>query len=116
MKFSYKIIIAVVLLLVVGAFLYVNGWFSGSKDTHPPCDQLPNIAKANEALDENKDLAKKLKELDEGITVEVGTPCSDDQNRGLIIVTYDSKEERNSIDDLLRSSNGFGVPVYLVKR
>lgn len=117
MKSSYKIIIVVVVgLLLVGGVLLLNGWFSGSKDTHPPCEQLPSVDEAADALDNHQDLSEEIEALGDGITVEVGLPCSDDQSRGLVMVKYNSKAERNAIDGLLSQSNGFGVPVHLVKR
>ncbi|WP_163117124.1 hypothetical protein [Bacillus subtilis] len=118
MKSTTKIIIGVVvgLLLVVGVVAFLNGWITGSRDTHPPCDQLPNVTEANEALAKNQDLVEEIKALGDGITVKVGKPCSDDQNRGLVLVSYDSKSEHDAISDLLSQRDGFGVPVHLVKR
>lgn len=118
MKLSPKLIISVVvgLLSVVGALAFLIGWFSGSKDEHPPCDQLPSVAEATEALASNQDLAKEIKALGDGIEVEVGKPCPDDRNRGLVMVSYDSKSERDAIADLLGRRDGFGAPVHLVKR
>lgn len=118
MKSIYKIIIGVVacLILAVGAVAFLKGWIPISRDTHPPCDQLPTVAEASAALAGHQDLAEEIKALGDGIEVEVGKPCPDDQDRGLIMVTYGSKAERDAIADLLSRSEGFGVPVYLVKR
>ena len=118
MKSSTKIIIGIVvgLLLVVGAVALLNGWIPVSRDTHPPCDQLPTVAEVTEALASRQGLAEEIKALDDNITVEVGKPCPDDQNRGLVMVSYGSKSERDAIADLLSRRDGFGVPVHLVKR
>ncbi|MDA7028536.1 hypothetical protein PJ311_18520 [Bacillus sp. CLL-7-23] len=118
MKSSSKIMIGVVvgLLLVVGAAALLNGWIPLSRDTHPSCDKLPTVAEANAALTRHQDLAEEIKSLGDSIDIEVGKPCPDDQNRGLIMVRYGSKSERNTISDLLSRRNGFGVPVHLVKR
>lgn len=119
MKSTSKIIISVIvgLLLLAGAFAFINGWITTSpKDTHPPCDQLPTVAEATAALDNHRNFAKEIEKLGDGIKVEVGKPCSDDQERGLVLVRYDSKSERDAINNLLSSSEGFGVPVHLVKR
>jgi len=117
MKSGTKIIIGVVgLLLVVGAVALLNGWIPVSRDTHPPCDQLPTVAEVNAALTSHQDLAEEIKALSNDITVEVGKPCSDDQDRGLVMVSYGSKSERDAIADLLSRRDGFGVPVHLVKR
>lgn len=119
MKSTSKIIISVIvgLLMVVGDFAFLNGWITGSpKDTHPPCDQLPSVAEATAALDNHENLAKEIEKLGDGIKVEVGKPCQDDQERGLILVSYDLKSERDAISNLLSRSEGFGVPVHLKKR
>lgn len=117
MKSSTKAILVVVtLLLIFGAFALLNGWFSGSKSAHPPCDQLPSLERVTKELANHQDLAEKIKALGDDITVEVGQPCSDDQDRGLIMISYGSKSERNAIDNLLSRSEGFGAPAYLVKR
>ncbi|AST90137.1 MULTISPECIES: hypothetical protein [Sutcliffiella] len=117
MKSSSKIMIGVVfLLLVVLAFALLNGWFPVSRDTHPPCEQLPTTAEATSALASNESLAEEIKALGDGITVEVGKPCNDDQERGLVLVSYSTKSERDAISDLLSRREGFGVPVHLVKR
>lgn len=105
------------LLLLVGAFAFINGWITAlPNDTHPPCNQLPTVAEASAALDNHKNIAKEMENLGDGIKVEVGKPCSDDLERGLILVSYDSKSERDAINNLLSRSEGFGVPVHLVKR
>ncbi|MCY8550057.1 hypothetical protein [Bacillus haynesii] len=118
MKSATKIIIGVVvgLLLVVGTVAFLNGWITVSRDTHPPCDQLPNVTEANAALARHQDLVEEIKALGDDITVEVGKPCPDDQNRGLVKVSYGSRSEHDAISDLLSRRDGFGVPVHLVKR
>ncbi|GIN86166.1 hypothetical protein J6TS2_25520 [Heyndrickxia sporothermodurans] len=118
MKSATKIIIGIVvgLLLVVGAVALLNGWIPVSRDTHPSCDQLPTVAEATAALASHQGLAKEVKALGDGIAVEVGTPCPDDQDRGLVMVSYGSRSERDAITDLLSRRDGFGVPVHLVKR
>lgn len=116
MKLTYKIIgIVAVLLLVAGAVALLNGWVPVTRDTHPPCDQLPTVAEATAALASHQGLAEEIIALGDGITVEVGKPCPD-QDRGLILVSYGTRSERDAIAGLLSRSEGFGVPVYLVKR
>lgn len=119
MKTTSKIIISVIvgLLLLLGGIAFINGWITASpKDTHPPCDQLPTVAEATTSLDNHKNFAKEIEKLGDGIKVEVGKPCPDDRERGLVLVRYDSKSERDAISNLLSRSEGFGVPVHLVKR
>lgn len=119
MKSTTKIMISVMvgLLLLAGALTFINGWITLSpKDTHPPCDQLPTVAEATAALDNHENFAKEIEKLGDGIKVEVGKPCPDDQERGLVLVKYDLKSERDAINDLLSRSEGFGVPIHLVKR
>lgn len=118
MKSTTKIIIGVVigLLLAVGTIAFLNGWITVSRDTHPPCDQLPNVTEADAALSRHQDLVEEIKALGDDITVEVGKPCPDDENRGLVMVSYGSRFEHDAISDLLSRRDGFGVPVHLVKR
>jgi len=118
MKSTYKIIISVVacLIMIVGAVAFLRGWVPLSGDTHPPCGQLPTVAEATAALADHQDLAEEIKALGDGIEVEVGKPCPGNQDRGLIMVSYGSKAERDAIADLLSRREGFGAPVYLVKR
>lgn len=116
MKSIYKIIIGVVAGLLLVGVAHLNGFFPSSRDTHPPCDQLPTVAEATAALAGHQDLAEEIKALGDGIEVEVGKPCPNDQDRGLIMVSYGSKSERDAIADLLSRSEGFGAPVHLVKR
>ncbi|GEN31519.1 hypothetical protein HNQ35_001930 [Cerasibacillus quisquiliarum] len=118
MKSSLKITISVIigLVLILGGFGLLNGFFSGEKDAHPPCEQLPKKEKAIEALNSHQTLVEEIKALGDGIEVEVGTPCSDDKDRGLVMIIYDSKSERDAISTLLGNREGFGVPIHLVKR
>jgi len=111
-----NIIVAVIILLIVsGFYMLLNGFFSRVKDTHPPCDQLPTVEEANVALVEHEIFVKEIEALGEYIEVKVGQPCADDKSRGLIKVNYKTKSERDAIQDLLSHSEGLGVPVYLEK-
>lgn len=118
MKLTAKIIISAAgLLLCAGIFAVINGWIPSSpKDTHPPCEQLPTVTEATTALDNHEEFALAIERQGEGITVEVDRPCPDDQERGLILVKYALKSERDDINQFLSNSEGFGVPVHLVKR
>jgi len=117
MKKVFKSMIIVIgILIVVSAFAYTNGWFSVTKDTHPPCGQLPNVNKVTKELADHQELAEEVKTMGENIAVEVGKPCSNDQSQALIQVRYDKKSERDAISNLLSRRDGFGVPVHLVKR
>lgn len=111
-----SIVVVVGLLFGVGILAVLNGWFTISKDTHPPCDRLPSVVEATEALANHQDLAQEIRALGDNIEVNVGKPCDDDRNRGLVIVSYISKSEHKAVSDFLTRSEGFGVPVYLVKR
>lgn len=117
MKSIYKKIIVVVgLLLTAGVFMFLNGWLSSTKYTHPPCDQLPNVKKVEKALESHQDFVEAIIALGDNIEVTVGKLCSDDKNRALIKVNFHSTSERDAISDFLGSSEGFGVPVHMVKR
>jgi len=106
----------VVSLLIVVFVMFLNGGIPVSKDTHPPCEQLPTVADVTVALAENQDLAKQIQSIGNDIVVEVGKPCTDAKERGLVLVSYGSKVDRDAIANLLSRSKGFGVPVHLEKR
>jgi hypothetical protein len=120
MKSSYKIIIIVFVcfFLILGIFLYLNGWISisGSKETHPPCEQLPSSSEVTKALDNHQDLSEEIQGISDAVTVENGSPCNEDENQSLVLIKYASEEEHDSIQEILSSNDGFGVPVHLEKR
>lgn len=110
-------IILIVMIIIAGVFAYTNGLFPiGSKDTHPPCNQLPSVKEATDALATHQELAEKIEAVHTDITVEVGKPCSGDETRGLVLVTYAKGKQRDAIHNILKVSEGFGVPVHLVKQ
>lgn len=117
MKVIYKqIFIGVIsLLIVVGLFMLLNGFFSKGKDTHPPCDQLPTVEETTDVLAEHEVFIKEIEALGEYIEVKLGRPCGEDQNRGLIKINYKTKPEYDAVRDFLTRSEGIGVPVYLEK-
>lgn len=117
MKLTSKLIVVVVgLLLIIGLLMWLMGLFSVSKDAHPPCDQLPTVAEVSTALTSNQAFIEDIELLGEKIIVELGQPCMDDQEKGLVIVSYKKKSDRAAIVDYLSDSEGIGVPVHLVKR
>lgn len=117
MKLNFKVIIGIIsILLIISVIAYINGWFSSSRDTHPPCNQLPNMAEASMALENHQHLADEIKALGDDITIEVLNPCGKDDNRGLIVVKYHSKSDRDAVRELLKNREGFGAPVHLEKR
>ncbi|NMA74667.1 MAG: hypothetical protein GX963_11010 [Bacteroidales bacterium] len=119
MKTSNKkniIIVGVIVLLLVVGLAFSNGSFSSPRDTHPPYDQLPSVEEATEALAKNQALAKEIEALGDGIVLEVSKPFPEHQDRGLIVVRYATRSQRNAIADLLGQREGFGVPVHLKKR
>lgn len=115
-KKTKKIIIGIVAGLLVVGVVFLNGLFQSPRDIYPPYDKLPTVAEATAALAEHQDLAEEIKALGNGIVVEVGTPYPDHPDRGLIMVSYSTRNERNAIVDLLSQRDGFGVPVHLMKR
>ncbi|MBU5440326.1 hypothetical protein KQI42_20225 [Tissierella sp. MSJ-40] len=118
MKLTFKKIICIIIILFLGvAFALINGWLPiSSKNTHPPCDQLPSVAEVTEALADHKSFVKEIESLGRNIQVEVGLPCSDNQDRALIQIKYKSKSEEKAIRNLIEINEGFGVPIHLVKR
>ncbi len=118
MKLKSKVVIGVaVAAIVVGmGAVVLYGVIPTSNDAHPPCDQLPTVAEATSGLAANRGLAEEIEGVGDGVTVEVGKPCSDGEDRGLVKVTYESSSERDAIRDVLMRGDGFGVPVQLEER
>lgn len=116
MKFRLVIVVGACAVLLVGvaALAVLGGVFVTSRDTHPPCEELPTRAEAAAGLARHRALADEIEALGKGVSVRVGTPCSDGQDRALIEVTYGSDAQRDAIRDLLARRDGFGVPVHLV--
>src|SRR5690625_4966385 len=94
-KFIIGVSFVVVSLMIVGAVVLLNGGIPVSRDTHPPCEQLPTLKEATVALAENQVFAEEIQALGNGIMVEVGNPCLDEQDRGLVMVKYNLRSERD---------------------
>lgn len=109
-------ILTIILLLAGGGWMLLNGYFSSASSTYPACTQLPTVETAEKALAEHKNFAEEIKKIGDHIEVKVGTSCTEDQTRGLIEVIYKTKAEHKAIDELFGQREGFGVPVYLVKK
>lgn len=118
MTLASKIVIGAVAVAVLGAggAAVFGGVFPMSENTHPPCEELPTRAEATAALDRNRTLVADLEKLGRDISVGVGTPCPEGQDRALIQVTYGSDKEHEAVGDLLVRRDGFGVPVHLVEK
>lgn len=107
--------VAVVALLAVAAvgtgFVRLPG---AAVSERPPCDQLPDRATVADALTERTELVRKLEDVGEGVRVRAITPCAD-EDRSLVEVGFSTGDEREGIDQVLQSNDGFGVPVQLVR-
>lgn len=102
--------------IAVGAAVVLGVGLPTTRDTHPPCEQLPTIAAATAALARNQPLADDIEALGDGISVRVGTPCPAGQDRALIEVAYRQRSQRDAIASLLARRDGFGVPVHLSRQ
>jgi len=98
-------------LLVGTGVLLLGGFFPGSDEARPPCEQLPTEAAVRQALTGHGELTRRIEALGEGVTVEVATPCPDD--RALIEISFGNSAEHDAISEFLRKNDGFGVPVSL---
>lgn len=112
-----KVVLGVVTVAVIGAgaAAVLGGAFASSKDSYPPCEQLPTAAEASAALTGHQALADEIEALGTGISVKVGKPCPSGQDRALIEVAFGKESQREAIGDLLGRRDGFGVPVRLVE-
>ncbi|MCS6711597.1 hypothetical protein JSY14_05990 [Brachybacterium sp. EF45031] len=101
---------------VLGAAALFGGLFPRSATTHPPCDELPTSQEVDAALAAHSELAEQLTAQGTEITVQVANPCTDAPDAALIQVNYATDQERTKIDQVLTNADGFGVPVYVVKK
>lgn len=79
----------------------------------PPCDQLPHRADVARALDGNRALVDQIEATGGTVHVTNDTPCADQPDKALVMISYHSEDEREAIDRILTTQDGFGVPVQL---
>src|SRR5690606_5996614 len=84
-------------LVAIGAAAGVGGFIPLDRDAHPPCDQLPRFTEATAALATHAGLAAEIERLGERVAVGAGQPCPGDASRGLVVVTYGSRAERDAV-------------------
>lgn len=82
---------------------------------HPPCADLPSRAEVDDALAQNPGLVEEIEGIGSSVSVEVGEPCDDQPDRGLVRITYRSDDQRAAIDTLLQEQT-FGVPAQVIQR
>jgi flagellar basal body-associated protein FliL len=115
------VLVSVLVVLGIGGAAVVSFALAGvgpfgSDSGHPPCDQLPTTAEAEEALSSHSALADQLKAQGGDVRVSVGSPCGEDSDQALIEVTYTDEASHDRIVSVLNENDGFGVPVYLHER
>lgn len=118
--------LAGILLLAVGlaaAALFTSRFgstmlpspLSKSKETHPPCDQLPTRAEAQKAIDEHPEYIGRIKAVSPTVTVRADSPGCEDPNRALVIITYANDDDLPRLEEVLVQNTGIGSPLYLQK-
>lgn len=110
------VVVAGALFAVVATGAFLGGVVPVDRNVHPPCDELPSVDEAAEGLAGDPAFAEEIEALGDGITVAVGRPCPEDPDRGLILVTYGSRSERDAIREMLGHRDGVGVPLHLERR
>ncbi len=110
-------VLAVALVGLVAALVLSGaGWLNPSRSsTHPPCEQLPSANAVDAALRDHADLSRAITDVSPDVHVSVGRPCAGLDDAALVQVSFRTSEQRHAIEDVLSRTEGFGVPVHLVK-
>lgn len=111
---GWLILTAAALLAVVLAIVFGVIPPRTSPDVaRPPCDQLPRRTDVAQALDSHRGLVAQLEAIGEKVHVTNEAPCGGQPDKALVMISYHSEDERQSIDRILTTQNGFGVPAQL---
>lgn len=109
---------AAVAVVILVFLVVVKGYFIGpilGGYTHPPCEQLPSKAEVSQAIAEHTSLVNKLIAVGDNVKVIAETPCPD-HNRALVAIQVATAQQEASVRDILRNSDGFGVPATIERR
>lgn len=79
----------------------------------PPCDQLPRQTIVAQALGSHRDPVAQIEAIGETVHVANDAPCTRDPDRALVTISPHREGERRSIDHILNTQDGFGVPAQL---
>jgi hypothetical protein len=104
------------MLLIAGAGVVfgVIPLSRGGDSARPPCEQLPDRQTVADAVASHEDLVTRIRDVGPGVTVDVATPCEGQPDRAIVRITYETDDEREGVDAILRQEDGFGAPVELV--
>lgn len=88
---------------------------AGGRDSaRPPCEQLPNKKSVADAVASHEELASRIRNVGPGVEIAVATPCEGQPDRAIVRIGYSTDTEWESVNTILRRTEGFGVPVELV--
>ena len=108
-------IVAVAAIAVLGAILgptLIQTWLYDNRPSGVACDDLPDRAAVQEALDTHAELTRRIEDLDPAVEVLVSEPCDDRPGAAEILVLYPGGDLRERIEGLL-AEESFGVPTTL---
>lgn len=80
----------------------------------PPCSQLPSRDAVKTALASHSELVTAIEVTGPDVAVALATPCAEQNDAALVSIKVDSDSERARVHDLLKNSDGFGVPAEIV--
>lgn len=111
---GWFILAAAALLAAVLAIVFgVTQPLTSPDVARPPCDQLPRQADVAQALDSHRDLVAQIEAIGEPVHVTNDAPCTGQPEKALVTISYHTEDERQAIDHILTTQDGFGVPVQL---
>lgn len=87
----------------------------GKYDHMLPCESLPTIEQARQALLQNQDLKKRIEQISSGnVVIQIDdTKC---YGKADILIEYSSRDEETRIMELLNGSTFKGIPVRVYHR
>lgn len=108
-------ILAVATIAVLGVIVgpaLIHTWLYDNRPSGVGCDDLPERAAVQAALDAHAELVQRIEDLDPAVEVLVSEPCDDRPGAAEILVLYPGGDLSERIEGLL-AEESFGVPTTL---
>ncbi|EIT83648.1 hypothetical protein A374_19050 [Fictibacillus macauensis ZFHKF-1] len=118
MNKSLKVTIGLVVgaLIVVGIYVYFNYYSASAREARANCNKLPDVSEVKQVMNEHFYVIKQIKKVGKNIKVEVGKPCSNDENRAVVQIMYHTEKEFEVINQLLNEDGNRSVPIRFYRR
>ena len=124
MKTRYKILLAVLALIVITiATEPLTHFYHRIADDliynnyhhYLPCSSLPDLAKVEETVSLHRDIVKEIENINPS-NIEFLIDSTTCPGKASIVIYYASRQDRSQIDKILPDKSFFGVPLTLINR